>query len=310
MASYTKLDRQDIDAILELYQLPGALRITPQGHGISNSNYEIQLENSQKILLKVSNDKDLEALQEEQNILMHLHQNGYLLSLNPLLTSDKQPVYQHKGHIGVIYPYVEGHVPHITEESCQEIARSLAKLHHVPGSSQIRSCTKVGFDLKKIFEYTQTKQCPEFFRTSFHKVFSDQEIKDYLNEKFAMGIIHGDLYYDNTMFNNDKIVKIIDFEQSGIGEYILDIGISISGTCLDNGVLKQNLIDAYLQAYNEIRPLPDSERKFMNMAISIGLFSISLWRIKRFYEGNLDKSRSDSYQELIARALQFKGITH
>jgi len=44
----------------------------------------------------------------------------------------------------------------------------------------------------------------------------------------------------------------------------------------------------------------------LNHSIILGLFSIALWRVKRFTLGDLDPDRADSYMELIQRAINFK----
>jgi homoserine kinase type II len=97
----------------------------------------------------------------------------------------------------------------------------------------------------------------------------------------------------------------LDFEQAGIGEYILDLGISISGTCLEKGRIIPPLVDSYLAGYENVRPLKDKEKKFLDEAILLGLMSIALWRIKRFKEGNLNPLMADSYRDLLNRAFHY-----
>ena len=68
---------------------------------------------------------------------------------------------------------------------------------------------------------------------------------------FPAGVIHGDLYFDNSLFKNGKIVTLIDFEQSGRGRFILDLGIAISGSCLnrDKSNIDLNLLENFLKGY-------------------------------------------------------------
>jgi len=131
------------------------------------------------------------------------------------------------------------------------------------------------------------------------------KLQAFINAPFEKGIIHGDLYYDNTLFNNNVLSSVLDFEQAGRGEYILDLGISISGTCLEKGRIISPLVKSYLAGYESRRPLALLEKQFLDQAILIGLMSISLWRIKRFKERNLNPLMENSYRDLMVRALNY-----
>ena len=60
-----------------------------------------------------------------------------------------------------------------------------------------------------------------------------ERLQDIPYDDFPVGVIHGDLYFDNSLFDAGELVTLIDFEQSGRGRHILDLGIAISGSCLD-----------------------------------------------------------------------------
>jgi homoserine kinase type II len=102
-------------------------------------------------------------------------------------------------------------------------------------------------------------------------------------------------------------VTLIDFEQSGTGRFILDLGIALSGSCLnhDNTDLSLDLMKSFLRGYEQSRPLLIIEKEYLRDAIAVGFFSISLWRIKRFYEGQLDQRKKYNYRELLERCRSF-----
>jgi homoserine kinase type II len=130
-------------------------------------------------------------------------------------------------------------------------------------------------------------------------------LQSFAEANWKESVIHGDLYYDNTLFNNEKLGVILDFEQSGRGEAILDLGISISGTCLEKGMIIAPLVSSYLEGYQSVRPLPKEEKAHLIDAICLGLLSISLWRIKRFKEKNMTPLMAASYKELLYSAQMF-----
>lgn len=307
MASYTQIGPLEAEEILQLYGRSKVLKLTPLSLGISNSNYKVDLE-GESVLLKISNDKNQLQLGEEQAILLYLSQCGYPYSLKPFALKNGELVYNYGPYFGVLYPFVKGIPPGPSDFTCKEVGAALAKLHslkHQPTLLEaLRPHESVGFGALEILNYTRQPTCPSDYREAFDYFFPDQ-LEEFLAIPFEKGVIHGDLYYDNTLFNNNHLSAVLDFEQAGIGEYLLDLGISLSGTCLEKGRVITPLVNSYLEGYEAIRPLKPHELKFLDHAIILGLMSISLWRIKRFKERNLNPLMEDSYRDLIVRAMNY-----
>lgn len=307
MASYTKIALNEVEDILKLYGVSEIGETIPLSLGISNSNYKV-ITKSKTYLLKISNDKGYEDLSHEQEILIELSKAGFPYSLTPYKTLNNENVYRYGNYFGVLFPFVEGIPPGPSDQTCAEIGKALATLHSLKlNNPQVRSHEKVGFGPVQIKNFINGAQCPADFREFTLKFFPD-ELQEYIALDLEKGIIHGDLYFDNTLFHNDHIAYLLDFEQSGTGEYLLDLGISISGSCLEKGRVSLPLIKSYVAGYESVRPLNKTENKFLNQSITLGLLSISLWRIKRFTIGNLDPSMKESYRDLLYRAQSFNEI--
>jgi homoserine kinase type II len=307
MASYTQINLDEATEILKLYGRKKVVKCTPLSLGISNSNYRVDLD-GEVVLLKISNDKNQAQLADEQAILVYLKEKNYPYSLKPFPLLAGGFIYNYGKYFGVLYPFVQGIPPGPSDYTCQEVGRALAQLHsikHVPAEiKKLRQHEAVGFGPKEILEYVDSPKCPADFKQGFETLFSDR-LAGFNTANFETGIIHGDLYYDNTLFDNNKISTVLDFEQAGIGEYILDLGISISGTCLEKGRVITPLVNSFLVGYESVKALTAVEKKFLDQAIVLGLLSISLWRIKRFKERNLNPLMEDSYQDLLVRALHY-----
>lgn len=310
MGHYVNLTLKEASAILSQYRFSPVLEIHPLSLGISNSNYKI-VTREKTLLLKVSNDKDMDQLEREMQILLYLQKQGFPLALSPFPLKRGGAVYHEPPYFGVVFPFLSGQAPVISSSSCHEIGKALASLHRVTQGKQsslekIRPSTDVGFEQAQIEEYVaHNPTCPLDYRDIFHRVFP-QGLARFGQQNFEQGLIHGDLYYDNTLFQGDKLMALLDFEQAGVGTYLFDLGVSISGTCLMGGKIHPPLVTSFLKGYESIRVLPVQERKFLQEAILLGLFSISLWRIKRFTEGNLDPLKATSYRELLERALDYQ----
>ena len=245
MGDYTKLSINDASEILDLYARGPVTEIKSLSLGISNSNYLV-IADGNKYLLKVSNDKGQSDLQKEQDILMLLHRENFQLSLTPFTTKEDDTVYTWNEFFGVLYPFVEGIAPGPCDQTCFEIGRGLARLHRVQvDENQLRAHNEVGFGGIEIADYIHLERCPKDFKEIVDYFFP--ESLDVFNAlELEKGVIHGDLYYDNTLFDANHLAVILDFEQAGYGEYLFDLGISISGTCLEKDRINKHLINSSL----------------------------------------------------------------
>jgi homoserine kinase type II len=312
MASYTSLTKAQASEILSLYPFEKIeiLDIIPMGHGISNSNFKVVLSDNTLLLLKISNDKSLKEIEQELIILDLLKSQNYPYSLAPYQTKNKRLAYEYENLHGVVFPFVHGHVASIDKKHCFLIGQALGQLHLLSQpllkNPQIRHYSEIGFHLQSISHYCQSPTALEPFKKSFMSIFDDDFIQQVAQSKLPQGVIHGDLYFDNVLFDdNDNIVAILDFEQAGIGSMLLDIGISISGTCLSKDRLNSEFIDSYLDGYLSEKSLSATEMTYIHEAIVVGLYSIALWRIKRFNEKQITEDKKDSYLELVQRAEKF-----
>lgn len=303
MGDYTKLQKNEAQEILELYGKGKVESFRALSLGISNSNYDVRASDG-RYLLKVSNDKDHVQLTKEQVILHRLTIEEFPYSLVPFKTVKDELVYEYSDFSGVLYPFVDGIPPGPSDQTCYEIGQGLATLHKIKNVQGLRPHEEVGFDTKEILEFVDSPNCPDDFKEAFQNIFPDK-LEDFNGNVWEKGLIHGDLYYDNTLFDNNKLAYLLDFEQAGLGPFIIDIGISMSGTCLEKGRVLPELVSSYLEGYESVRPLQGGEIEHLTDAILIGLFSIALWRIKRFKLGKLNPEMADSYKELLYKAFLF-----
>lgn len=309
MAAYTRLAASDLDEILKIYGLNPLTGVEPLSLGISNSNYRCTLKNSQSIILKVSNDKNKADLLEEQRILSTLRDYSY--SLTPFQTLKGETVYEWNGLNGVVFPFILGAKPMGSPKEVGQLGEALSLLHVFSIENKLvdkglRHHSQVGYDLGAIRNYCQGQESVKEFTDACGRLLAPKYIELWEKSDLPKGLIHGDLYLDNTLFEDGKLNVLLDFEQAGIGLFIQDIGISISGSCLDKEGVSHEKVAAFIKGYQKNRGLEEKELELLNFSILLGFLDISLWRIKRFYEGDLDPRKRNSYQELLKLAEAFK----
>lgn len=307
MATYTQLGPSQIGEILALYGLPHVLDWQAMSTGISNSNYAVKTQIGE-FILKVSNDKDELEMQEEMQFLERIKQWGFAYSPLPRKTLNGQWIYHYQKMHGALFPRLKGTCPTPSEDVCRQLGQALGELHSLSiprDKSGLRLFAKLGHPPMEIAYYITRPQCPPDFQQTVNFLFP-QGIDKAFAGTWEIGALHGDFYFDNSLFAQGHLSAVLDFEQAGIGACIYDLGIAISGSCLVNGAIQKNLVASYLAGYEKSRPMPAKEKQMANHAIYFGLLSISLWRIKRFMVKNLDPTKKESYKELLHRALHWQ----
>ena len=61
------------------------------------------------------------------------------------------------------------------------------------------------------------------------------------------GIIHGDIFKDNTVFDAKNKIGIFDFSDSGDGDFAFDVGIALFGF----GIKRKSFLILFLKSYNQ-----------------------------------------------------------
>ena len=266
MAVITELHRSDIDHILEQYGLGAVKTFRETTHGIENSNYFLSVQqNSSKsdrteyVLTVLERDTENRSLVIAA--LKRCSEHG--LPVPELVsTSDGLTIVNHHGRELLICERLPGnHVIYPTTQHCAAIGRFLARMHLILKPLAIDTTYERKLEwIKKVAtecQDTLSKDDSRMLRRAINQVDSllgRNEIK-----VMPQGIIHGDLFRDNVLFNEHGLCGVLDFHHAGQGFWLFDLAIAINDWCTDNGNLDREKTFALLREYNSIRKLQNTE---------------------------------------------------
>lgn len=136
---------------------------------------------------------------------------------------------------------LEGSQPKSTKYfHIQAVARFLSVLHKQ--SSQV-SCPSVflkNYEIKASLEFVKKEFY--FFYKKLKALQTYKQTKD--------GFIHGDIFKDNTVFNNEK-VGVFDFVDGGYGSFVFDVAVALIAF---NSAKRNSYTKLFLQTYNQNSP--------------------------------------------------------
>ena len=260
MSVYTRLTKEELEQLLNLYDIGSFIGIEGISEGITNSNY----------YLTTSQNKYILTIFEEPNLnLNYAIDLMDLLSINqipcpiPIKSKVGKPVLNFKGKPLSIFTLLPGKtitkkIP--SEIMCIQIGDTLAKMHlhskkhktHYSGLRDIKWFKKTAIKLNPILDIEEK-----------NLINKELENLSYCLEKnLPSGVIHSDLFRDNAMFVDDNLTGVIDFYYACNGYYLYDLAIIVNDWCLNKDMtINLQRQDALVNSYNKNRLIEKSEKE-------------------------------------------------
>ena len=132
-----------------------------------------------------------------------------------------------------------------------------------------------------------------------------------------LGLVHGDLFIDNTKWQEGRLRAIFDWEMAGRDHLALDVAISVCawafarGSHLKDAVLtiSDDKAAALVEGYQRVRPLSAPERRgfFNEMVLAAARFTTSRMRDFEMQRGDQIQRRHLDYRDFLARLDSIEG---
>ena len=119
------------------------------------------------------------------------------------------------------------------------------------------------------------------------------------------GVIHGDLFRDNALFNDHELVGVLDLYDSSDGVFIYDLAVTVNDWCTkSNGELDNIKTLSLLAAYHHYRPLENNEQNAWPTALRSSALRFWLSRLMDKYfprSGHLvQKKNPETYRQILS----------
>jgi homoserine kinase type II len=119
------------------------------------------------------------------------------------------------------------------------------------------------------------------------------------------GIIHGDLFRDNVLWQHERITAILDFEQASGGSLTYDLAVCINDWCW-TGAPRIDLARALIAGYDQVRRLTDSDREALPYEIRAAAARFTITRITDVYLARVPNPEKD-FRAFLARCEAWRG---
>ena len=309
MGVFTKILDKEKEFLEEQYRIK-ILDIKNISNGILNSNFQIDCENIKYILRIFEADRTLN--EEEQELILLNKIASFIPVSEAIKNKDNEYISVFENKKFALFNYVEGKIiEKIDTHIIREIATYLGKLHAF--TKDIRP-EKYNRKTRLDFNYFYDKICQSDidFQDKEKLLNLASEVKDYDFSQLECGIIHGDIFPDNVLFDeNNNIKAILDFNESYYAPFILDIAVVINFWIKINKYdffIENNFIRDFLNYYSKQRKITNQELKVLDLAckkVALTFIFLRLYRekIENSYQKafSIEEKSYVSLLELIKR---------
>ncbi|MBN4061466.1 homoserine kinase [bacterium AH-315-G11] len=286
MSVYTELTHENIVHILEDYNLGALQSFEGIAAGIENSNFFIDTEQG-RFVLTVFERMNAQELPYFMRLMRHLAGKG-LSCPDVMQRYDDSLLFEVQGggesKWGCIVSCLSGKtLDNLNVAQLHASGQALAQLHMAGESFAEEKKNPTGMlwlqeHVDKVLQGT-AKAYGDAAAVLLREELENQRAQ--LWDNLPQGVIHGDLFVDNILFDGDKVSGMIDFYYAHTAPWVMDIAITLNAQAVMLGDEDDRRIEAFLGGYESVRALQENE--FQALPISLRLGALRFW-VSRLYD--------------------------
>jgi homoserine kinase type II len=302
VGTFTVLDDEDARAIAGALDLGTPTRLAPIAAGTINSNFALDTDRG-RWFVRVNEGKSEQDCVWEAALVRDLAAAGLPVAV-------PRDLFVHRGLLVSVFSWQPGRHRAPVEVTAGDAAangETLARLH-VAASARPRSTWRDG-----IYQWADIVARFEGFRGSSdpalaHAIAVLGDELAWLAAQAGVraaarhGVIHQDLFRDNVLWDDGRLVAILDFEQASRGSFVYDLAVAVNDWCWDRPALARAMIDAYDRA----SPLTPADRAALPVELRAAAVRFTVTRITDVHLRQVDNPDKD-FRAFLARVEHWRG---
>lgn len=292
MSVYTHLSASEVAAYFKQFSLGDYHNHQGISAGVENTNFFVEASTdagTAKYVLTIFEHHDIAEVENFIAIGRHLAEQGIPV---PGPIADQQGIYLHvlKDKPAILCPCLPGsHPGKLTADHCQQIGAALARFHLAgEGLDELEENNRglhwwpeVGRELIQKSMAPSLQEEPLLTEEQQEILIDEVEFQESNTElwyNLPRGLIHGDLFHDNALFevvefkstesSSDQLGAILDIYNSCQDAWLFDLAIVANDWCANSvGVWQEGSLPALLAGYQSVRELTELEQQAWGMCL-------------------------------------------
>jgi homoserine kinase type II len=275
----TAIDDDDARALCEAFGLPAPQGIEGIAGGSVNSNFALRTP-AGRVFCRLYEERDLAGAQREAAMLGRLAAAG-VPTPAPLARVGGGFVLVVRGKPAALFPWREGHIrcqASVTPQDASCVGEALARVHEA-GRSEAAEPSRFGLaDLLVRLDRIERSGDARFAPLAPRLRTLLQDTQARRDPALPSGLMHGDLFRDNVLWDGPRLSALLDFESACLGTYAYDLMVTVLSWCFGDD-LDPALASAMRDGYERVRPLTPAERRGMHAEACFAALRFTVTRI-------------------------------
>jgi len=305
------LGESEMRELASLFSLGPVRRFAPIAAGTINSNFDLETEHG-RYFVRLNEGKAEADVAWEARLVAELAKAG-VVTPPPLVAGDGRPYAAVMRKWASVFPWRAGsHVSasDVTPAMAETFGAALADLHRAGlslptswwrGSIYDHDHLVTRFDRFARVDDKALERAVAILREELSVAKNAQAVR----KAATHGIIHGDLFRDNVLWEGETISAILDFEQASAGSLVYDLAVCINDWCWTI-YPRIDLAVALIGGYQKIRALTNADRVALPIEIRAAAARFTLTRITDVYLARVDNPEKD-FRAFLARSEAWRG---
>ena len=278
MSVFTTITTAELETWLNAYAIGDLVSLKGISAGITNTNYFVTTTHA-KYVLTIFEENTAHELPFFIDLMSHLSEQHIPCPL-PIKNKLGVALSELHGKPAVLVSCLKGcDVEQPNTAQCAAVGRALAQMHLAGSSFKADMRNQRGADWRQA---TAEKVLPVLSESDQALLQSELTFIENLDlSVLPTGVIHADLFRDNVLMDNDQVGGIIDLYYACKDALAYDVAIAVNDWCVfHDGHFDNERLNAFLNAYQQIRPFEAAENAHWNNMLRIAALRFWLSRLK------------------------------
>ena len=271
--------------------------------GGANSSFALRAREGEYVLT-VFDEKSLAEVDNVGKLLLLLAKHGFPTT-RILLTKEGALATMFRNKPVMVKEYIDGQVvKDLDAKMVSQVGAAMARLHQIPAPDYMPDEHSYGL---QVFSKIMGRK----INPSYESWLSNQlvHLEQGIPSGLPKGLIHGDMFYDNVLFDGDNLKAVIDFEEACCYYKVFDVGMGIVGLCADGETIDLHRARALVRGYQHVQRMTDEERQAVQLFIEYAATATSFWRFRKFNIDAPTAEKANHHQRMVRLAEDVRAVS-
>lgn len=257
--------------------------IEPLELGSVNSNFRARTVDGRVLFARLYEEQGEAGARAELELVRALGAAGVAIAAALPVVRGETPSYAGKPF--ALFPWVEGDVlcqGRVTTDHCRRVGSALAKVHLASPFLPRLGPGRFGPEhLLERLERVKASGRNEFERDAELIRAALERYRALRDPELPSGVVHGDLFRDNVLWNDGELLALLDFESAFHGPFLYDVLVTMAAWCYRDA-FDLDLARSLAEGYGAERPIEEREKRALRVEGALGMLRFATTRITDF----------------------------